>query len=247
MMRLIGKVAIITGAGQGIGRMIAMRLAAEGASVVIGDVNTETAWETAQEIETKGGNAVSIKLDVTKRNDVEEITRLALEKFGKIDILVNNAGIYPNSPIVDMKEEEWDLVMDINLKGTFLCSQAAARQMIIQGKGVIINIASVDAKTRTLKNAHYAASKAGVISFTRTLAGEVAEHHIRVNAVSPGWIANDPSKVNTQRWQEAIKDIPVGRLGTPNDVAEAVLFLVSDAASYITGEVLDVNGGMVMD
>lgn len=246
-MRLKGKVAIITGAGQGIGRVIAMRLAAEGACVVIGDINPFTAQQTAKEIEAKGNIAISTKLDVTDRSDAEEMTRYAIEKFGKIDILVNNAGIYPNAPIVEMSEEEWDLVIDINLKGTFLCSQAVARQMIKQGEGVIINIASVDGKTRTLRNAHYAAAKAGVMSFTRTLAGEMADYHIRVNAVSPGWIATDPSKANSARWQEAVKEIPVGRLGTPDDVAEAVLFLVSDAASYITGEILDVNGGMVMD
>lgn len=247
MMRLDGKVAIVTGAGQGIGRTIATRLAAEGAAVVIGDMNTSTALLTAQEIEEAGGKATYLKADVTKHSDVDKLINKAVNTFGKIDILVNNAGIYPNVSVVEMKEEEWDLVLDINLKGTFLCSQATARQMINQGYGVIINIASVDGKTRTLRNAHYAAAKAGVMSFTRTLAGEMAPFHIRVNAVSPGWIATDPSKAKSERWQEAIKEIPVGRLGTPDDVAEAVLFLVSDAASYITGEILDVNGGMVMD
>jgi len=246
-MRLRGKVAAVTGAGQGIGRAISLALVREGAAVVVSDINLEMARQTVQEIEARGGQAVALKVDVTNLQDAEALTERAVQSFGKLDILVNNAGIYPSAPIIEIAEEEWDLVMAINLKGVFLCSQTAVRQMMVQRQGVIVNIASVDAKTRTTGNAHYAASKAGVISFTRTLACEVASYGIRVNAVSPGWIGTETLRQKSARWRQAVEEIPVGRLGTPEDVAEAVLFLVSDVAGYITGEILDVNGGIVMD
>ena len=246
-MRLKGKVTAVTGAGQGIGRVIALTLAREGAAVVVSDIDSKMAQQTAQEIKAKGGQAVALKVDVTKRRDAEALTERAVQKFGRLDILVNNAGIYPSAPIIEIKEEEWDLVMAINLKGTFLCSQAAVRQMMVQRQGSVVNVASVDAKARTTGNAHYAASKAGVVSFTRTLACEMATYGIRVNAVSPGWIGTETLRKKSDRWQQAMDEIPVGRLGTPEDVAEAVLFLVSDVAGYITGEVLDVNGGIFMD
>jgi len=246
-MQLIDRVAVVTGAGQGIGRAIALRLAREGAKVVVGDLNPKTARRTAQEIKAENGQAVDLVADVTNRSDAAALTQKAVETFGGLDILVNNAGFYPSGLVIDIDEAEWDLVLDVNLKGTFLCSQAAAKQMVAQRHGVIINIASVDGKTRTTGNAHYAAAKAGVISFTRTLAGEMAPYNIRVNAVSPGWIDTETMKAKSDRWHQAIEEIPVGRLGTPEDVAEAVLFLVSDGAGYITGEILDVNGGIVMD
>ncbi|NLF12380.1 MAG: SDR family oxidoreductase, partial [Anaerolineaceae bacterium] len=203
--------------------------------------------QVVREIEAGAGRALAVRADVTRPADAEAIVQAAVETFGRLDILVNNAGTYPSADIVDMDEAQWDLVLAVNLKGTFLCSQAAVRRMIAQGRGTIVNVASVDAKTRTTGNAHYAAAKAGVISFTRTLACEMAPHGIRVNAVAPGWIATKTLKAKSDRWKRAIEEIPVGRLGTPEDVAEAVLFLVSDVAGYITGEVLDVNGGMVMD
>jgi len=246
-MRVKGKVAAVTGAGRGIGRAIALALAREGAAVVVSDIDLETAQQTAQEIKSGGGQAVALKVDVTNRQDAAALTEKAVQTFGGLDILVNNAGIYPSAPIVEIEEEEWDLVMAINLKGVFLCSQAAVKQMMAQRQGVVVNIASVDAKTRTTGNAHYAAAKAGVISFTRTLACEMAPYGIRVNAVAPGWIGTETLLKKSDRWQQAIEEIPVGRLGTPEDVAEAVLFLVSDVASYITGEILDVNGGIFMD
>jgi len=246
-MRLNGKVAAVTGAGQGIGRAVVLALAREGAAVLVSDVDLQMAQETAREIESQGGRAVSLKVDVTERQDAEELTATAVREFGCLDILVNNAGVYPSAPIIEIKEAEWDLVMAINLKGAFLCSQAAVRQMMVQRDGVIVNVSSVDAKTRTRGNAHYAAAKAGVISFTRTLACEAAPYGIRVNAVAPGWIGTETLLKKSDRWQQAVEEIPVGRLGTPEDVAEAVLFLTSSAAGYITGEVLDVNGGMVMD
>lgn len=246
-MRLRDKVAAVTGGGQGIGRAIALALGREGAAVVVADLDLEAAGRVVGEIEAAAGRALALRANVTRQADAAAIVQGAEEAFGRLDILVNNAGIYPSVDIVDMDEAQWDLVMAVNLKGTFLCSQAAARRMMDQGQGTIVNVASVDAKTRTTGNAHYAAAKAGVISFTRTLACEMAPHGIRVNAVAPGWIATETLKSKSDRWKRAIEEIPVGRLGTPEDVAEAVLFLVSDAAGYITGEVLDVNGGMVMD
>jgi 3-oxoacyl-[acyl-carrier protein] reductase len=246
-MQLKDKVAAVTGAGQGIGRAIALTLAREGAALVVGDIDLEVAQQTVEKIESRGGSAIALEVDVTEPQDARALAEVAVQTFGKLDILVNNAGIYPSAPITEISPEAWDLVLAVNLKGTFLCSQAAVKHMIVRQQGVIINITSVDAKTRTTGNAHYAAAKAGVISFTRTLACEMASYGIRVNAVAPGWIGTETLLKNSERWQQAVKEIPVGRLGTPEDVAEAILFLVSDVAGYINGEVLDVNGGMVMD
>ncbi len=246
-MQLDNRSAIVTGSGHGIGRAIALRLAQAGAKVVVVDLNMDTALHTAQEIASDSGQAFAQQADVTKQADVLALIEKTMEVFGRLDILVNNVGIYPHAPILDIGESDWDHVLAVNLKSTFLCSQAAARQMIKQKNGVIINITSIDAKARTTGNAHYAAAKAGVISFTRTMAGEMADYGIRVNAVAPGWILTDPQKAGTERWRKVAEDIPVHRFGSPEDVAEAVLFLASDAAGYITGEVLDVNGGLLMD
>ncbi|MCJ7435925.1 MAG: SDR family oxidoreductase [Anaerolineales bacterium] len=246
-MQLKDRVAIVTGSGQGIGQAVALRLARAGAMIVAADLNGDTARQTVQEIEAGGGQAIDLVADVTRYKDANAMVEKAVKTFGSLDILVNNAGFYPSAFIIDMKETEWDLVLAVNLKSTFLCSQAAVKQMIKQRRGVIINVGSVDGKMRTTGNAHYAAAKAGVISFTRTLACEMALHNIRVNAVCPGWIATETLKAKSERWRQAIEEIPVGRLGTSEDVAEAILFLASDVAGYITGEVLDVNGGMVMD
>jgi 3-oxoacyl-[acyl-carrier protein] reductase len=246
-MQLNGRVAVVTGAGQGIGRVIALRLAREGAKVVVGDLNAVTARKTTQEIEDLGFQAVDSVGDVTKLSGALALTQKSIDTFGGLDILVNNVGFYPSAPIIEITEADWDLVLAVNLKTTFLCSQAAVKQMMSQRSGVIINIASVDAKTRTIGNAHYAAAKAGVISFTRTLACEMAPYSIRVNAVSPGWIGSDTMQSKSERVRQILKEIPMGRLGTPDEVAEAVLFLASDAARYITGEILDVNGGLFMD
>lgn len=247
MMQIDGRIAIVTGAGQGIGRAIALRLAQAGASLVIGDLNPQTAQEVAQEIKSMGRQAVHLVADVTKVDGAQALIQKSIDAFGKLDILVNNVGYYPSAPIINISEADWDLVLAVNLKSTFLCSQAAAKYMMAQREGVIINIASVDGKTRTTGNAHYAAAKAGVISFTRSMACEMAPHNIRVNAVSPGWIAVKATNTNSERVSQILKEIPMGCLGKPEDVAEAVLFLASDSARYITGEILDVNGGLVMD
>ncbi|MBN1315412.1 MAG: 3-oxoacyl-ACP reductase FabG [Anaerolineales bacterium] len=246
-MQLKDRVAAVTGSGRGIGRVIAIELARAGAKLVVSDMDGATAEQTAKEIAGMGFPAVHVHVDVTKPADAKALTDKAVEAFGRLDILVNNAGIYPSSSILDLTEQMWDLVVAVNLKGTFLCSQAAVRQMIEQGAGVVINIATVDAKMRTTGNAHYAAAKAGVISFTRTLACEMAPHNVRVNAVAPGWVETEALLNNPERYHAALKLIPLNRLGKPEDVASAVLYLVSDAASYITGEILDVNGGMFMD
>jgi 3-oxoacyl-[acyl-carrier protein] reductase len=246
-MRLEGQVAAVTGAGQGIGRSIARRLAQEGAAVVVSDISTEAAQQVARDIADSGGRATPLKVDVTIPHEAQRLTTRAIDSYGALDILVNNAGVYPSAPILEITEEEWDFVIAVNLKGVFLCSQPAISHMITQRKGAIVNISSGDAKMRTTGNAHYAAAKAGVISLTRTLACETAPYGIRVNAVAPGWIGTDTLLNASSRWRQAMEHIPVGRLGTPEEVAEAVLFLASDVSSYITGEVLDVNGGLLMD
>lgn len=246
-MELTGKVALVTGAAQGIGKAVALLLARNGADMVVSDINFEKAQETVKEVETIGRKAMAMKVDVSNFNDVDQMTKAILERFGKIDILINNAGIARDKLILRMTEEDWDAVIDINLKGTFNCTKAVLKQMIKQKTGKIVNIASVVGEMGNAGQSNYAASKAGVIGLTKTIAREVAQRGINVNAIAPGYIETSMTDALPEKAKEELKRlIPLERLGRPEDVAHAVLFLVLEASSYITGQVLNVNGGLYM-
>ncbi len=241
------KVAVVTGAAQGIGKAIATKLAQDGANVVVSDINLELAQKTAAELQNLGVEAIAVKGDVSKSDDVAALMNTTVEKFGTIDYLVNNAGITRDNLAVRMSEAEWDMVININLKGVFLCSQQAAKIMMKKRSGSIVNIASVSGILGTAGQANYASSKAGVIALTKTFARELGPRNITVNAIAPGFIVTEmtdklPDKVK----EEYLKQIPLKRGGTPEDVANAVAFLVSPAASYITGTTIIVSGGMVI-
>jgi 3-oxoacyl-[acyl-carrier protein] reductase len=246
-MHLQGKTALVTGAAQGIGKAIALALAKAGADVAISDVNGEKAAEAAKEIEALGVKAFSITGNVADGASATAMVDEAAAKLGKLDVLVNNAGITRDNLIIRMKEEEWDLVIDVNLKGSFNCAKAAIKHMSKARSGTIINIASIVGAMGNAGQANYVASKAGLIGLTKTIAREYASRNITANAVAPGFIDTAmtqalPEKVR----EELLKQIPLTRLGTAEDVAAAVKFLASGAASYITGQVLHVNGGMYM-
>lgn len=246
-VELTGKVALVTGSAQGIGRAIARLLAENGADVVISDINLEKAQETAKEIQAIGRRSLAIKANVADLSDVERMMETIIEQFGRIDILVNNAGITRDRLILRMTEEDWDAVLDVNLKGTFNCTKAAIRYMAKHKSGKIVNIASVSGEMGNPGQANYAASKAGVIGFTKTIAREYAARGINVNAVAPGFIQTAMTDAIPEKARESlIQMIPMERMGQPEDVAQAVLFLVSERSSYITGQVLNVNGGIYM-
>ncbi len=244
-MKLEGKVAIITGSGQGIGQAISMVFAREGADIVLDDVKVSTMTKTAEEIRALGRKVLPIKADISIASDVRRMVNKSVEKFGKIDILVNNAGIMRNAPIEQLSEDDWDAVMNVNLKGVFLCSKYVGQQMIKQKGGVIINIASIAGLNPQIHAGAYSISKAGVISLTELLAMEWATHNIRVNAICPG-----PTKTTLfdSYWfgesREARKKaIPMGRFGEPEEIAKVALFLASDDSSYLTGHTLVADGG----
>jgi 3-oxoacyl-[acyl-carrier protein] reductase len=237
----------VTGAAQGIGKAISLLLAKQGADIVVSDVNLEKATETAKEIETMGRKAMAVRVDVSKFEDVDQMVDAILKQLGKIDILVNNAGITRDKLILRMSEEDWDAVLNVNLKGTFNCTRAVVRHMAKQRYGKIVSIASVTGEMGNAGQVNYAASKAGVIGLTKTIAREFAQRGINVNAVAPGYIQTPMTDVLPDKVKEELRRlIPMDRLGQPGDVAEAVLFLVSERSSYITGQVLNVNGGIYM-
>ena len=247
-MLLDGKVALITGASRGIGRAIALKLAAEGAKVAINYAgNTAKAEEVKAEIEKNGGEAILVQADVADSAAVETMVNTVVEKFGQIDILVNNAGITRDGLLMRMKDEDFDAVINTNLKGVFYCTKLVSKLMMKKRSGRIINMASVVGLMGNAGQTNYAAAKAGVIGFSKSAAKELAARGITVNMVAPGFIDTDMTAAMTDKAKEmTLTGIPLNRMGTPEDVANAVAFLVSDNASYITGQVINVDGGMVM-
>jgi 3-oxoacyl-[acyl-carrier protein] reductase len=247
-MLLGGKVAIVTGASRGIGRAVAVELAKAGAKVVVNYAGNQAAGQQVVDlIQAAGGDAVLVQADVTDAAAVELLLKTTIDTYGRVDILVNNAGITRDNLLMRMKEEDWDAVIDTNLKGIFLCTKAVSRVMMKQKSGRIINMTSVVGIMGNAGQSNYAAAKAGVIGFTKSMAKELASRGITVNAIAPGFITTDMTAVLPEQVKlDLTNQIPLNRLGGPEDVAAAVLFFSSDAANYITGQTLNVDGGMVM-
>lgn len=256
---LTGKSALVTGGAVGIGQAIAFRLAEAGADVMIGDINTESAEQTVSQIKARGGNAQAIYANASSPNDAVKMVQATVAAVKHLDILVNNAGIYPIAPVEQVNEELWDKVLDLNLKGTFFCSKAAAEQMIKQGQGgKIINLASIDGIHPSGMTSHYSASKGGIIMLTKAMALELAQNRILVNAIAPGSIITPGTEavrggLSEQMGvpPEAILDnfmprVPLQRMGHPDDIAKVVLFLSSSASDYITGDVIVADGGFLL-
>lgn len=246
---LKGKVVIITGARRGMGKADALAFAKNGAKVVLADISKEDCQLVVDEIEKSGGQAIAVKCDVSNKKDVEEMVEKAVESFGRVDILVNNAGICQFKPFLEMTEDDWNKTLDINLKGYFLCAQAAAKEMVKQKSGVIVNIASVVMGQMGMGMAglsHYSSSKGGIAALTKTLALEFAPSNIRVNAIAPGAIDTpmaSSTKSDPKILEVTLTMIPLGRMGKAEEIANTVLFLGSDASSYITGSIVVVDGG----
>ncbi len=246
-MDFTGKKALVTGSGGGIGKSIALLLADLGADIVVNDVSMKNAQQTAKEVIAKGQKALVSNANVVQDNEVKKMFESIASEFGKIDILVNNAGITKDSLLMDMTEGQWDQVIDVNLKGVFLCCRYAAKLMSEHGYGKIINISSASALIGNIGQVNYVASKGGVISITKTLAKELARYNINVNAVAPGYIRTPMTETVPEKVEKyIIGQIPLRRAGEPEEIANAVAFLCSDMASYITGQILSVSGGMVV-
>jgi len=247
-MKLKGKVALVTGAAQGIGQAIAVALAREGADIVVTDVNLELANQTSSGIQSLGVRSLALKMNVADLIEVEQGVGQAVAQLGKIDILVNNAGITKDALLMRMKKEDWDAVMAVNLTGVFNCTKVISTLMMKQRSGKIVNVASIVGEMGNAGQANYAASKGGVIAFTKTVARELATRGVNVNAVAPGFIQTAMTAKLSEEAKGAMKaQIPMQKFGAPEDVANAVLFLASPEADYITGQVLNVNGGMLMN
>jgi 3-oxoacyl-[acyl-carrier protein] reductase len=248
VMSLEGKIALVTGAARGIGRAIALELARAGAHVVVNYAGSEqAAREVVAEVEGLGQQALAIQANVADADSVQAMIKQVLDTFGRLDILVNNAGITKDNLLMRMKDEEWEDVINVNLKGVYHCIKAVSRQMMKQRAGRIINISSVVGVLGNAGQANYVAAKAGVIGLTKTVAREFASRGITVNAVAPGFISTDmTAKLSEEIREELLKQIPLGQLGQPEHIAKAVRFLASDDAAYMTGQTLHVDGGMVM-
>lgn len=246
-MDLTGKRAIVTGAGQGIGKAIALKLAEKGADVIADDINAEAALQTAQEIQALGRRAAAVIADVSQRDEVERMIETAMEELGGIDILVNNAGIARSNVLARLKDDQWDEVLNVNLKGVYYCMQAVARYMMKQRSGKIISISSIYGRIGAIGDANYAAAKSGIVGLTKTAAKELARYNINVNAIMPGLVDTALLRGIPEKYLEPmIEEVPLRRVGQPEDIANVAAFLASEDSSYMTGAVLEVTGGWNM-